>query len=237
MLGYLRVSTGMQAGSGLGEAAQRAKIEAAAQLNDWEITGWFVDAGETGTDMDRPQFLQALEMVSEHEADGICVAKLDRVARSVRDFSALLDWFLSGGKELAIFDPAIDTSTPSGRLVANVLASVAEWEAAVIADRTSESLQAARAAGKSICRPSVADNAELVERIQSLRDSGLSLRVSQTHSTANRYRLCVERRSGECRQCRALWATSVFARHTSLQPCQRSSGDEPLPNRHQATTA
>jgi DNA invertase Pin-like site-specific DNA recombinase len=55
----------------------------------------------------------------------------------VIDFAELLAWFTAGRKTLAILDPAIDTSTPSGRLVANVFAAVAEGEADVIADRTS----------------------------------------------------------------------------------------------------
>jgi DNA invertase Pin-like site-specific DNA recombinase len=174
MLGYLRVSTGAQARSGLGEAAQRAKIEAAAAYNDWEIVEWLVDAGETAKDMDRPEFVRALQMVAEHQVDGIAIAKLDRVARNVADFSQLLNWFVSAGKTLAILDPAVDTSTPNGRLVAHILSGVAEWEASIIAARTSDALQAKRASGLPICRPSVADDGELVTRIRDLREEGNS---------------------------------------------------------------
>lgn len=175
MLGYLRVSTGMQARSGLGELAQRAKIEAAAQLNDWDIVEWLVDAGETGKDMDRPEFLRALDLVASHEVDGVCIAKLDRVARNVADFSLLLNWFVTGGKVLAVLDPQIDTSTPNGRLVAHILAGVAEWEADIISSRTTEALAAKRASGKAICRASVVDHHHLTARIQALRAEGLSL--------------------------------------------------------------
>jgi DNA invertase Pin-like site-specific DNA recombinase len=154
--------------------SQRAKIEAAAAYHDWDIVGWLVDAGETGKDMDRPEFLRALDMVAEHEVDGVPIAKLDRVARNVADFSRLLDWFVAGGKTLAILDPQVDTSTPNGRLVAHILSGVAEWEASIISARTSDALQAKRAAGKPICRPSVADDGELVERIRALREAGNS---------------------------------------------------------------
>jgi DNA invertase Pin-like site-specific DNA recombinase len=174
MLGYLRVSTGAQARSGLGEAAQRAKITSAAEYNDWDIVAWLVDAGETGKDMDRPEFLRALHMVADHEADGVAIAKLDRVARNVADFSQLLNWFVSGEKVLAILDPQVDTSTPNGRLVAHILSGVAEWEAAIISARTSDALAAKRSQGKAICRASVADDAELVQRIQALREAGNS---------------------------------------------------------------
>jgi DNA invertase Pin-like site-specific DNA recombinase len=177
MVGYLRVSSGHQARSGLGEAAQRAKITAAARVEGWDIVAWKIDRGETGKDTDRPGFTAAMQMIADHEADGLIAAKLDRVARSVIDFASLLAWFTAGEKVLAILDPAIDTSTPSGRLVANVFAAVAEWEGDVISDRTSQALQAKRASGLAICRPSVADDQELVGRIQSLRHNGATLQA------------------------------------------------------------
>jgi DNA invertase Pin-like site-specific DNA recombinase len=143
-------------------------------LNDWEIVAWLVDAGETGKDMDRPAFMEALQMVADHEADGVVVAKLDRVARSVADFIALLGWFVSGEKVLAVLDLQVDTSTPTGKLIATVLAAIAEFEADLIADRTAQALQAKRASGLPISRPSVADDEELVERIRELRENGAS---------------------------------------------------------------
>jgi DNA invertase Pin-like site-specific DNA recombinase len=181
MLGYRRVSTGRQARSGLGDAAQRSKIKAAGVVGDFDITGWFVDAGETGKNMDRPEFLKALEAIAADEADGLVAAKLDRIARSVQDFSALLDWFVVANKTLVVLDPPIDSSTPSGRLVANILASVAQWEAETIAARTADSLAEKRAQGLPICQPSVVDDPKLTKKIQGLRDKGLSLRaIAQT---------------------------------------------------------
>jgi DNA invertase Pin-like site-specific DNA recombinase len=177
MVGYLRVSSGQQARSGLGEAAQKSSIQAAAEREGWTIVAWMVDRGETGKNTDRPEFTAAVAMIADGQADGLVAAKLDRVCRSVIDFAELLAWFTAGDKVLAILDPAIDTSTPSGRLVANVFAAVAEWEADVIADRTSQALQAKRASGLPICRPSVADDSELTARIRSLRDGGLTLQA------------------------------------------------------------
>lgn len=175
MVGYLRVSSNHQARSGLGEAAQRAKITAAADLEGWDIVAWKVDRGETGKNANREGLLEALEMIAEHKADGLIAAKLDRICRSVIDFASLLAWFGAGENVLAILDPAIDTSSPSGRLVANVFAAVAEWEGDVISERTSAALEAKRASGTPICRPSVVDNADLVARIRALRDGGATL--------------------------------------------------------------
>jgi hypothetical protein len=97
-------------------------------------------------------------------------------------FAELLAWFTAGGKTLAILDPSLDTSTPSGRLIANIFASVAEWETDTIAARSSEALQAKRAAGPiNPSRPAVADNGELAGRILALRAGGTNLaRIAET---------------------------------------------------------
>jgi DNA invertase Pin-like site-specific DNA recombinase len=161
MVGYCRVSTDRQAHSGLGLSDQKSRITTAADREGWTIVAWKVDRGETGKDTDRPEFRSGVQMIADDEADGLVAAKLDRICRSVIDFAEVLVWFTSGAKTLSILDPAIDTSTSSGRLVANVFAAVAEWEADVIADRTADALAAKRAAGLPICRPSVADDSEL----------------------------------------------------------------------------
>jgi len=175
MAAYIRVSSTQQARSGLGLDAQRSAIEVAATREGWEIVSWHVDAGETGKNTDRPEFRNAVQVVADGSADGLVAAKLDRVARSVIDFAELLAWFTAGQRTLAILDPAIDTSTSSGRLVANVFAAVAEWEADVIADRTSAALAAKRAQGLAICRPSVADDPALSGRIVTMRQRGMTL--------------------------------------------------------------
>jgi DNA invertase Pin-like site-specific DNA recombinase len=175
MVAYVRVSTGKQARSGLGLEAQKQKIQAAADYHGWVIVGWRVDRGETGKNTHRPAFRAALQMVANHEVDGLVAMKIDRVARSVQDFSALLNWFVSAGKTLSILDPELDTSTPNGRLVAHILSGVAEWEAETIASRTSDALQAKRASGKAISRPSVCDEPVLAERILRMREQGSSL--------------------------------------------------------------
>jgi len=175
MVAYVRVSSDGQARSGLGMKAQRAAIAAAAQREGWQIIDWATDNGESAKTTDRPGFHRALDLVADGSADGLVAAKLDRVCRSVIDFASLLAWFTNGSKSLVVLDPAIDTTTASGRLVANVFAAVAEWERDVIADRTSAALQAKRASGLAICRPSVADDPKLTKRIRAMADDGLSL--------------------------------------------------------------
>jgi DNA invertase Pin-like site-specific DNA recombinase len=174
IVGYCRVSSDQQAKSGLGLDSQRAAITAEALRQGWDVVAWEVDAGLTGKNADRPALKSALRLISEGKADGLCAAKLDRIARSVVDFSELLAWFTASGRLLAVLDPALDTSTASGRLVANIFASVAEWEGEAISERTSSALASKRAAGMAISRPSVLDRPELVAKVQGLRAQGLN---------------------------------------------------------------
>jgi DNA invertase Pin-like site-specific DNA recombinase len=175
MVGYCRVSSSGQARSGLGLEAQKAAINAAADREGWAVVAWQVDAAETGKNTDRPAFRAAMWAIADGEADGLVAAKLDRVCRSVIDFAELLAWFTKADRALVVLDPAIDTSTASGRLVANVFAAVAEWEADVIADRTSVALQAKRASGQAISRPSVLDDEALLARVRAMREAGMSM--------------------------------------------------------------
>jgi DNA invertase Pin-like site-specific DNA recombinase len=177
MVGYTRVSTAEQAASGYGLKAQESVIRETIERRGWELAELIRDEGESGKSLTRPGLQRALERIAAGDVDGLVVAKLDRLSRSVIDFATLLDWFTEAEATLLALDLDVDTSTPGGRLVANVFASVAEWERETIAARTSAGLAAARADGKPIGPPAVSDRPELVERIQKMRDSGMTLRA------------------------------------------------------------
>ncbi len=174
MIGYARVSTAEQAESGLGLAAQRRGIEAEAGRHGWDLVEVVSDEGASGKDLDRAGLLRALRTIAEGHADGLVAAKLDRLSRSVVDFGTLLEWFEDHKAVLVALDLQIDTSTPGGKLVANVFAAVAEWERGVIGERTRLALGALRADGKAVSRPAVADDVALASRVRSLRAEGMS---------------------------------------------------------------
>jgi len=157
MIGYLRVSTEEQANSGLGLEAQRETIQRYAAAHGWDIV-WYEDAGLSAKSLDRPQLQAALDRLSapakRRDVDGIVVAKLDRLSRSVADFASVLELARGRTWALVAIDLGVDTSTPTGELVANVMMSVAQWERRVIGERTSAAMQAAKRAGRHMGRVS-----------------------------------------------------------------------------------
>lgn len=173
-VGYLRVSTQEQADSGAGLEAQRVAIEAEAERRGWELVRVFEDAGASGKDLKRPGLQDALALVESGAADVLCVSKLDRLSRSVHDFSGLLQRAQRRGWSLSVLDLQLDTSSPSGALVANVMASVSEWERRIIGARTKDALAARRAAGVQLGRPRETCPV-LAERVRSLRSRGETL--------------------------------------------------------------
>lgn len=176
VVGYTRVSTTDQANDGFGLQAQEKAIAQECEKRGWSLVSIESDHGESGKSLDRPALRSALDKVASGEAGGLVVSKLDRLSRSVADFASLLAWFTDSERTLIALDLGIDTSTPGGRLVANVFAACAEWEREVIAARTKEGLLAARAAGKPISRPSLADHPQLTARIHELRATGMTMR-------------------------------------------------------------
>lgn len=140
-VGYTRVSTAEQKLSGLGLRVQQQAITAAVSSRGWILVAELQDAASGGS-LDRPGMQQALAMLEEGQADVLVVAKLDRATRSVGDFAQLLSRLDRSGAAFVALDLGVDTSTPGGRLVANVIASVAEWERAVIRERTRNAMRA-----------------------------------------------------------------------------------------------
>lgn len=184
LLAYVRVSTTEQAERGYGLDAQEMAIRETCDRRGWELVELVRDEGLSGKSLERPGLRRALERLAAGEADGLLVAKLDRLSRSVVDFGLLLEWFTEAEVALVALDLGVDTSTPGGRLVANVFASVAEWERDTIAARTKDGLAAVRAQGKPTGRPAVADRPELAERIRAMREQGLKLQAIADTLTA-----------------------------------------------------
>ena len=179
-IGYIRVSTEEQATSGLGLAGQRRVIEAEAASHGWKLAEIISDEGLSAKTISaRPGLSRALEILEAGEASFLIVSKLDRLARSVADFATLVRKAEKQGWAVVIADMKIDMSTPSGSLMANVSACVAEWERKVISERTKAALAVKRSQGVRLGKPRQVPS-EVFDRIQAERSNGATLQSIAT---------------------------------------------------------
>ena len=142
VIGYVRVSTEEQSNHGVSLEAQKAKLTAYAALYGLQIVETIEDAGQSAKSLKRPGLQRALEMLRTGRAEGLLIAKLGRLSRSVADWNQLIDCYFGERAGCQLFSVAdcIDTRTAAGRLVLNVLMSVAQWEREAIGERTKDAL-------------------------------------------------------------------------------------------------
>jgi len=143
VVGYVRVSTAMQADEGVSLEAQKLKIHQYAALYDLELVCIIEDAGVSAKTIEREGLQKALATLKNGEADALLVVKLDRLTRSIKDLGTLIDSYFNAkaGLDLMVVEEKVDTRSASGRLVLNVLMSVAQWEREAIGERTSAAMR------------------------------------------------------------------------------------------------
>lgn len=141
--GYIRVSTEEQSVNGDSLDTQRSKLVAYAALYDIELVEIIEDAGISAKSLERPGLKRALGMLRDGTVDGLLVAKLDRLSRSVGDWDALVKEFFNEKADKKLFSvmEAIDTRTATGRAMLNMVMVFAQWERETIAERTRDVLR------------------------------------------------------------------------------------------------
>jgi DNA invertase Pin-like site-specific DNA recombinase len=174
VIGYVRVSTDEQQRSGAGLTAQRKAIEAECERRGWHLVEVIEDAGYSAKDMKRPGVQIALETLRRGDAGALVCAKLDRLSRSMLDFTAVMATATREKWALVALDCAVDTTTPAGEAMANVLATFAQFERRLIGQRTREALAAKRASGVRLGRP-LSLPVAVRQRITAERKAGPSL--------------------------------------------------------------
>ena len=105
----------------------------------------------TGTQRNRPELEKLLERLTE--GDTVVVESLSRLGRSTKDLIWLMETFNSKGVNLVSLKESIDTTTSTGKLLFTLMSAIAQFERDVIADRTREGLNSARARGRKGGRP------------------------------------------------------------------------------------
>src|SRR2546425_664912 len=166
---YARVSTVDQTPQN-----QLAVLRSFAGARGWR-TAEFVDHGVSGAKERRPALDALLAAVRCRKIDMVACTKLDRLARSTHHLVTLAKELEALGVDLVVLDQAIDTTTPSGRLLFHVLAAIAEFERDLIRDRVLAGIRRAKAQGRHLGRPR--KYRVDLSRVHELRSQGLSLRA------------------------------------------------------------
>ena len=146
---YARVSTH----AGQSPEMQIAELRDYCARRGWEIAGEYVDVGVSGAKERRPQLDRLLVDCRRRGVDAVVVYRYDRFARSLRQLVNALCEFEALGIQFVSLHEGVDTSTPNGRLVFGIFASIAEFERELIRERVRSGLAAARAKGKRLGRP------------------------------------------------------------------------------------
>jgi len=139
-VGYIRVSTEEQVKEGVSLEVQESRIRSYCEAKDWELVKMYHDEGESGKDLKRRGVQSLLEDLKGNGVDVVVVLKLDRLTRSIRDLGTLIE-DLFDGVNLASVEESLDSSTANGRMVVNLLGTVAQWEREIIGERTKAALE------------------------------------------------------------------------------------------------
>src|SRR5215468_4441574 len=165
-----------------------SRLREYCRRRQWQIAEEFTDAGVSGSKESRPALNRLLYGARRRNFDAILVYRYDRFARSLRQLVNALTEFDALGIHFVSLHEGVDTSTPNGRLVFGIFASIAEFERELIRSRVRSGLAAARAKGKRLGRPKVAVDSA---RVVALRRAGCSwseitLQTGWTKGTAQR---------------------------------------------------
>jgi DNA invertase Pin-like site-specific DNA recombinase len=101
----------------------------------WKIFNEYTDQGYTGANTKRPAFAEMMYEARKRRFDVLLVWKLDRLSRSLKDLINTLDEFGSLGIHFISYDNNLDTTTPTGKLVFQIIGAVAEFEKDIIRER------------------------------------------------------------------------------------------------------
>lgn len=178
---YARVSTDGQTVNN-----QLEELRSVADRHGWIIAAEFIDRGISGAKGrdKRPQFDAMLKAANRREFDMIASWSVDRLGRSLQHLVEFLSDIHAKGIDLFLHQQGLDTSTPSGKAMFQMLGVFAEFERAMIRERVQAGLKRARKEGKTLGRPTLErakgkKGAELrmrAAKVRALKGKGLSPR-------------------------------------------------------------
>jgi DNA invertase Pin-like site-specific DNA recombinase len=147
---YARVST---ANNGQDPTLQTRELREYCERRGWSITSEYVDVGVSGSKEKRPELNKLVIDAHRRRFDVVLVWKLDRFGRSLRHLVNSLAELESLGIDFVSLRDNLDLTTPSGRLMFQIIGAMAEFERALIQERVRAGMRNARAKGRRIGRP------------------------------------------------------------------------------------
>ena len=193
-IGYVRVSTEEQALTGVSIEAQEENIRAYCIAKEWDLIRVVRDSGYSAKDLNRPGMQEIISGCKRKDFDVVVILKLDRLTRSVKDLGHLVeDVFQKNDVAFSSLQDNFDTATANGRMVMNILATLAQWERDSISERTKDAMQFMKKNMKLIgavpfgydCNDGSLspnpDEAVVVQRMLSLRKRGKSYQKIAAH--------------------------------------------------------
>lgn len=166
---YARVSTDKQKVD-----MQLQELTAFIKRSGWTLYKKYIDHGYTGANTKRPDFSKMMIDARQRKFDILVVWKLDRLSRSLKDLINTLDELGHVGIDFISYDNHLDTSTPTGKLVFQIIGAVAEFEKDIIRERVKAGLNNAKSKGKRLGRPPTPKY--LLAQANTLRKQGMSFR-------------------------------------------------------------
>jgi DNA invertase Pin-like site-specific DNA recombinase len=159
---YMRVSTEKDQTT----ENQRLELEVIAQRRGWQVVATYEDAGISGTKGrdKRPGLDSLLKDAGRRKFDVVMAWSIDRIGRSLLNLLTTIEHLKAVGVDLYLDQQQLDTTTPAGKLLFQITGAFAEFEREMIVERTKAGLARARAQGKRIGRPKVADEVDAAVR-------------------------------------------------------------------------
>jgi DNA invertase Pin-like site-specific DNA recombinase len=152
---------------------------AASPSLPWQVAQVYEDAGISGAKgrEKRPALDAMLKAIARREVDMVAAWSVDRLGRSLQDLLSLLNDLHAKGVDLYLHQQGLDTSTPSGRAMFQMLGVFAEFERAMIRERVMAGLERARREGMKLGRKRLEDSApDKVRAIRGMRAKGIGVR-------------------------------------------------------------
>jgi DNA invertase Pin-like site-specific DNA recombinase len=164
---YARVSTDSQTTEN-----QLLQLRAYAARMGYQIIAELADNGISGSKgkKDRPAFARLSEMICRKEIEIVLAWSVDRISRSMTDLLSFLAELKAKNVDLFLHQQNLDTSTPSGRAMFQLLGVFSELETAILKERIHAGLNRARQNGVRLGRPSVCDSPQLIAAVKLLRE-------------------------------------------------------------------